>query len=256
MLLFFLTACTDLLSKWPIFDSGDTAGCNSDTANPLQYLDNDGDGYGSGDPVTDLQILCNGNNHFALTNDDCDDTNANIHPRAVELCNGIDDNCNKFIDEPDAVNAPNLTTFYKDFDGDGFGDPMTYAIACFAPTYPAQFVLDNTDCNDLNKDVNPNATEVCNTLDDDCDKLTDDADGTLDTSTTTEWYADVDADGYGDSSSSIQKCAQPVGFVDRFDDCNDADSDIHPDAPEPDCSDPHNVNTIDYNCDGATCATK
>lgn len=30
---------------------------------------------------------------------DCDDTNSGIHPGAVEMCNGVDDNCNGEIDE-------------------------------------------------------------------------------------------------------------------------------------------------------------
>lgn len=30
---------------------------------------------------------------------DCDDTNAAVHPRAREQCNGIDDDCDEDIDE-------------------------------------------------------------------------------------------------------------------------------------------------------------
>jgi hypothetical protein len=31
---------------------------------------------------------------------DCDDTHASAHPDALELCNGIDDDCDQQIDEP------------------------------------------------------------------------------------------------------------------------------------------------------------
>jgi hypothetical protein len=39
---------------------------------------------------------------------DCDDTNANIHPWAKELCNGVDDDCDNLVDEgnPDPAGVP------------------------------------------------------------------------------------------------------------------------------------------------------
>ena len=65
---------------------------------------------------------------------------------------------------------------YNDSDGDGYGDPDTATMMCFAaPTW----LSDNTDCDDTNDDVNPGATEICNEIDDDCDNLTDDADDSV-----------------------------------------------------------------------------
>jgi hypothetical protein len=57
---------------------------------PLDCIDSDGDGYsidgGSCGPV------------------DCDDTNADINPAAMEICgDGIDNNCNSLMDETDNV---------------------------------------------------------------------------------------------------------------------------------------------------------
>jgi hypothetical protein len=53
---------------------GDANGCGE------SQLDNDGDGY-------------------AEVGGDCDDADPAVHPSAVELCNGVDDNCSGAVDE-------------------------------------------------------------------------------------------------------------------------------------------------------------
>jgi len=58
------------------------------------------------------------------------------------------------------------------------------------------------------------------------------------------WYEDRDADGYGAEADLLQACAQPVGYVDNADDCNDRDGTVYPGADEI-CGD-----GLDNNCDG------
>ena len=48
----------------------------------------------------------------------------------------------------------------------------------------------------------------------------------------TEWYADLDGDGYGDPEDAMAACEQPEGYVDNSLDCDDSDAEINPDAVE------------------------
>ncbi len=54
---------------------------------------------------------------------------------------GLSDTCFQ------AINVLPATIYYRDRDGDGFGNP---AYAVYACTQPAGFILENTDCNDYN----------------------------------------------------------------------------------------------------------
>ncbi|HJN73917.1 MAG TPA: putative metal-binding motif-containing protein [Myxococcota bacterium] len=49
--------------------------------------------------------------------------------------------------------------------------------------------------DDDNSEVYPDASEVCDGVDNDCDSLTDADDDSVDLSTATTWYADADSDG-------------------------------------------------------------
>ncbi|MBL7942693.1 MAG: hypothetical protein JNM00_07995, partial [Flavobacteriales bacterium] len=62
------------------------------------YYDGDGDGFGdASNPVVDCVSPGPG---WTEVGGDCDDSNADINPDAVEICNnGIDDNCNGQVDE-------------------------------------------------------------------------------------------------------------------------------------------------------------
>jgi hypothetical protein len=50
--------------------------------------------------------------------------------------------------------------------------------------------------------------------------------------TPSTWYADVDGDGYGVSSSTLSYCTQPYGYVANSTDCNDALASANPGAAE------------------------
>ena len=199
------------------------------TAPNTYYADDDNDGYGDPD---DSVVAGSAPAGYVEDNTDCDDTNAAGHPGATEVCNGIDDDCDTLVDDadPDCVG---LTTYYRDADGDGYGDPNDSVDAC---TAPAGYVDDNTDCDDTNAAVHPGATEVCNGIDDDCDTLVDEG-------VTTTYYADADGDGYGDPDDSVDACTAPAGYVDNSDDCDDTNAAVHPGATEV-------CNGIDDNCDG------
>ncbi|MEW5804759.1 MAG: MopE-related protein [bacterium] len=77
-----------------------------------------------------------------------------------EVCDGEDNDCDGQVDEG------LIRTYYRDADGDGYGDPAAGIEACSALS---GYVANNTDCNDTDRSVHPQAPEIpCNGKDDDC----------------------------------------------------------------------------------------
>jgi hypothetical protein len=94
------------------------------------------------------------------------------------------------------------------------------------------------DCDDEDPNVNPDAIETCNGVDDDCANGVDD--GVLGT-----FYADLDADTFGDVNNTVAACSTSDGVVGNSADCDDTRNDVNPNAVEA-------CNGIDDNCNTQT----
>jgi hypothetical protein len=178
---------------------GGTTGC------PVWYKDSDNDGYTDGTTL----VSCTKPYGYveSATKGDCNDTNASIKPGATEVCDGLDNDCDNQTDE-----GFTRTTYYRDYDGDGFGDPSNSTQACVQPT---GYVSNSLDCDDYSSSINPN----------------------------TVWYKDSDNDGYTDGTTQ-RACTKPSAeyvLSALSGDCNDANSSINPGATE-------QCDGIDNNC--------
>ena len=181
---------------------------------------------------------CDGSTRYADADADgfaaceeCDDTDASAFPGADEACNGRDDDCDGTVDQ-DAIDG---SAWYADADGDGYGDAASTTLACDAPL---GYTADDGDCDDGDGAVSPDGIEVCNEVDDDCDGTVD-----LEATAAPAWYADADADGFGDAAVEALACEAPADFVDDASDCDDATATTFPGADE-------TCNDVDDDCDG------
>lgn len=188
---------------------------------PTWYEDADGDNFGNNNVS---QMSCTQPSGYVANNTDCDDNDPNNFPFNMEVCDGQDNDCDGLIDDDD----PNVIsmTWYRDLDGDGFGDEGNFIDQC---TQPLGYVADNTDCDDNNAANYPGNTEICDFQDNDCDGLVDDADNDL---VGIIYFEDADGDGFGNPNVSETACDIPPGFVEDNGDCDDTDNTVYPDAPE------------------------
>jgi len=169
--------------------------------------DSDGDGYQIGE--------------------DCNDADSAVNPGALEICDGIDNDCDDVIDEESG------DIYYADVDADGFGDGAVTTESC---SIPDGYSATAGDCDDADEAIHPGAPELCDDSDNDCD-------GEIDEDGTESWYADADADGWGDGADVITGCDAADGYTAAAGDCDDSDDAIHPDAEEL-------CNEADDDCDG------
>ena len=210
-------------------DEGDAVGC------VVYYADNDGDSYGQGIG----QCMCgNPGPGYASVGGDCDDLNFSIHPFAKEICDNVDNDCNAQVDE---AGASGCTVYYKDLDGDKFGDDTNSACLCKSKK-GAEWMEMPGDCDDSDDKIHPGAEEICNQKDDNCNGKTDEegAGGCM------LYYVDLDKDTYGPSATGKCLCASTKIYpASEPGDCDDNEPKVHPNANEI-------CNNVDDDCNGLT----
>ncbi|MEW6219312.1 MAG: DUF2341 domain-containing protein [Thermodesulfobacteriota bacterium] len=151
--------------------------CNDDdpAVHPglVWFKDADADGYSDGTALA--QCVDPGASYYpagglAATSGDCNDAVAAIRPGAVEECDGADNDCDGSVDEGFAQDH----TFYRDADGDTYGDGY-HSIATCQTAAPSGYVANSSDCDDGHRAIHPAATEYCNGRDDNCNGQIDEA---------------------------------------------------------------------------------
>lgn len=225
------------------------------------YQDIDGDGFaGSGALV---QVNCARPAGYVLAQGDCNPTDPDIFPDAVELCNGTDDDCDGLSDEDFE-----FKTYYVDADGDAHGNAALPTVLSCADV--AGYAAQAGDCDDTEPAIYSGATEVCDGLDNDCngEKLTDEKDldqdsylacapvlaerDCIDTDSASYPGSTERCDGRdNDCDGQIPEAEQDAdvdGYSGCKGDCDDAVYAVNPGVSEATCD------RIDTNCDGELAA--
>jgi hypothetical protein len=222
-MLFLALACSivsdaDLAARFDLDQDGVSRPDDCDDGDatvgeaPTFYADADADGFGT----TSERSACAPPQGFAAVGGDCDDSRADVNPASVELCNGVDDDCNGTVDGAEAVDAE---AWFPDEDGDGAGAAAGEVLACGAPA--AGWVSTGEDCDDADPDAFPGNVET--------------------------WYDGRDGDCLGDDDDD----ADGDGFTAAAtggEDCDDTSEWVNPGRPEA-CGD-----AVDNDCDGVSVA--
>ena len=179
---------------------------------------------------------------------DCNDEDSAINTDAIEICDQQDNDCDGYTDEGVT------TTYYRDLDGDGFGNSVESTQAC---SLPEGYSTINTDCNDGEITIFPNAPELCDGLINTCggslpsNEIDDDGDGFVEcTFLENTWRGSdfVDSRMGGDCDDSdpllIPEDSDGDGFSTCTNDCDDNDAYLNPADVDAD-----GFSTCDLDCD-------
>ncbi|TNF28659.1 MAG: hypothetical protein EP329_17515 [Deltaproteobacteria bacterium] len=209
-------------------DEAGAAGCQPFLA------DADGDGFGVAD---DAACLCQaGPVYRAVTPGDCDDAAIAVNPGELEVCNGVDDDCDGDTDEDGAAGC---VLRWRDLDRDGYGADGLTACVCDA-TAPWD-ALAGGDCDDDRAEVAPSQPEVCgDAADNDCDGFVDEAGA----SGCVTYQLDADGDGWGIPGQTQCLCGPQGAYsATQGPDCDDGNARRSPDQIEV-------CDGVDNNCAG------
>ncbi len=192
-----LEDCAEVCNGQSVLDDFD--GCC--ISPPTVYIDLDGDGLGNPDSSA---VACDVPPGWAdNSNDEDDNCFSNIHDCAG-TCDGT------WVEDILGDCCEMLTTWYADADLDGWGNPDNSIDLCLMPE---GYVDNNLDLDDTVYCVS-NIFDVCGV----CDGLG-----------MTAYYADIDADMFGDPEISQESCEDPGdGWVPDNTDCDDQNPDEFP----------------------------
>ncbi|UKM66538.1 HYR domain-containing protein [Flavobacteriaceae bacterium GSB9] len=149
---------------------------------------------------------------------------------------------NPFVLPIENLQAGNYTVKVREVDNPDCEESVEFTVDVNPNSVDADgdgFTVCDGDCDDGDPNINPDAEEICDGIDNDCDGEVDESGGEL-------WFADNDGDGFGDANDpGTASCYQLPNTVENNDDCNDGNNAIHPFAEEV-------CDGVDNNCDGTT----